>query len=148
MKSEEEYGCTNARRANTSSGQKGEVSDEELWTMYMDGKHTIEELACATGIIRSTMKRRFKRIEKDSGQPSLSGGGRPYRRHLLEHNWGIILAIDDATSTVLYLSFLWYETVEDYFTAIVSIEERGYVIRGIVFDEMQNLFKEFSRYNL
>ena len=124
-------------------------SDEELWAMYMDGKQTMEELARAAGVSRSTIKRRFKRIEKDWEQPSLSGGGFVHiDATYWGHNWGILLAIDDATSTVLYLSFIRHETVEDYRRAIASIEERGYAIKGIVFDGMQSLFKEFSRYNL
>ena len=61
-------------------------------------------------------------------------------------NWGILLAIDDLTGAVLYLEFIRHETVEDYRTAIASIENRGYCIKGIIVDGMRSLFSEFARY--
>ena len=62
------------------------------------------------------------------------------------HNWGVMLALDDATGDVLYMDFIRHETVGDYRMAIESIEARGYRIKGIIIDGMQRLFTEFSRY--
>ena len=105
------------------------------------------ELAQATGTSRSTIQRRFKRIEKEWVQPPLSGGGFVHiDATYWGHSWGIMLAIDDSTSAVLYLAFIRHETIEDYRTAVSSIEDRGYHIKGMVIDGMHSLFREFSRY--
>ena len=121
--------------------------DDELWAMYQEGKQTMEELAEKSGVSHSTIKRRFRNMVKTWEQPTLSGGGFVHiDATYWGHSWGILLAIDDATSTVLYLSFIRHETVEDYRVAIASIESRGYRIDGIVIDGMQSLFKEFSGY--
>ena len=122
-------------------------NDDELWTMYQEEKQTMLELAVKSGVSRSTIKRRFRHIVRTWEQPSLSGGGFVHiDATYWGHNWGVILAIDDATSAVLYLAFIRHETVEDYRMAIASIEARGYRIDGIVIDGMQSLFKEFSMY--
>lgn len=56
------------------------------------------------------------------------------------HNWGVMLAMDDATGKVLYMAFIKHETVGDYCAAIASIESRGYSVKGIVIDGMRSLF--------
>jgi hypothetical protein len=68
-------------------------------------------------------------------QPMLHGSGYVHvDAAYWGRNWGILLAIDDLTGAVLYLEFIRHETVEDYRTAIASIENRGYCIKGIVVD--------------
>ncbi len=121
--------------------------DHDLWAMYMDGKQTMEELAKATGTSRATIKRRFRGIKKEWEHQPLSGGGFVHvDATYWGRNWGILLAIDGSTSSVLYLAFIRHETVDDYRTAIASIEGRGYLIKGLVIDGMQSLFREFSYY--
>ena len=46
------------------------------------------------------------------------------------------------------MDFVHNETVADYETAIASIEERGYKIKGIIIDGKQSLFKAFSKYEI
>lgn len=59
-----------------------------------------------------------------------------------------MLAIDDATGKVLYLSFIKNETNADYEAAILSIKERGFEIKGLIVDGKQSLFSMFSGYNI
>ena len=78
-------------------------------------------------------------------QPMLHGSGYVHvDAAYWGRNWGILLAIDDLTGAVLYLEFIRHETVEDYRTAIASIENRGYCIKGIIVDGMRSLFSEFA----
>lgn len=46
------------------------------------------------------------------------------------------------------MSFIKHETIADYCGAIRSIEQRGYVIKGIIIDGMRSLFGEFANYRL
>ena len=64
------------------------------------------------------------------------------------HNWGVMLALDNASGSVLYMEFIHNETLEDYEKAVASIEERGFEIKGIIVDGKQCLFKNFSQYKI
>ena len=55
----------------------------------------------------------------------------------------MLLALDTESGKPLYLSFVKSETVKDYEDAVVSIEKRGYVIRGLIIDGKKSLFKSF-----
>ena len=61
-------------------------------------------------------------------------------------NWGIILAIDDATGQVLYIAFIKHETTQSYIDAVEAIMAAGYMIRGIIIDGKQELFTAFKDY--
>ena len=94
--------------------------------MYQDGKQTVPELAGSLGISSSTIRRRFSTLEIKWVQPPLSGGGYVHvDATYWGHNWGVMLAMDDATGKVLYMAFIKHETVGDYCAAIASIESRG-----------------------
>ena len=97
----------------------------------------------------SSIKRRLKTIRQDWVQPNLSGSGFVHLDATYwGHNWGVMLAVDSASGFPLYMSLIKHETVADYRTAVGSIEERGYAIRGIIIDGMPSLFKEFCGYNV
>ena len=42
-----------------------DVSPEELWVSYQDGKQTISELAAAHGVSPSTIKRRLHAVSRE-----------------------------------------------------------------------------------
>ncbi len=115
--------------------------------MYQGGKQTASELSRITGLSLSTVRRRLSSVDRIWMQPPLAGSGYV---HIDATYWGrnrgVMLALDGLTGRVLYMAFIRHETIEDYRTAIESIESRGYLIRGIIVDGMQGLFREFSRY--
>lgn len=55
-------------------------------------------------------------------------------------SWGVLLALDEHSGFPLYLAFIENETASDYEKAIRSIEERGYMIFGIIIDGKKSLF--------
>lgn len=124
-------------------------SDSQIWSLYQDNKQTIKELSASLNVSESTIKRHLRNISIEWKQPPLSGGGFV---HLDATYWGhgrgIMLAVDDETSFVLYMSFIQNETNEDYMAAVRSIKERGYDIKGLIIDGKQSLFALFSDYKI
>ena len=124
-----------------------ELSLTDLWNKYQDGKQTIKELSVFYKVSESTIKRTLQKIKKEWLQPPLEGGGFVHLDVTYwGHNFGVFLAVDSETGKVLYMAFVKNETIQDYKNAIVSITERGYIIRGIIIDGKQHLFKTFSNY--
>ncbi len=127
--------------------QRRGLSEEDIWSLYLDGKQTAEEVSRMAGVSLSTVRRRLSLVERTWVQPCLTGEGYVHiDATYWGHNWGVMLALDDATGRVLYMDFIRHETVNDYRTAIESIEARGYCIKGLIIDGMHSLFKEFARY--
>lgn len=119
-----------------------------IWDAYQNGKQTIQELAKSYHVSTSTIKRRPHTIEQVWFQPDLIGmsGFVHLDATYWGRNWGIMLALDNATGMPLYLAFIKSETTHDYKAAVDAIVDAGYAIRGIVIDGKQALFKEFSDY--
>ena len=126
-----------------------QVSDDELWTAYQQQKQTINELSVRFRISLSTVKRRLHDIKCEWVQPPLNGSGFVHLDVTYwGRNFGVLLALDTESGKPLYLSFVKSETVKDYEDAVVSIEKRGYVIRGLIIDGKKSLFKSFSEYHV
>ena len=104
---------------------RNEVSAEELWRCYLDGKQTVSELSAAYGLSPSTIKRRLSEVTMEWEQPSLEGGGFV---HLDTTYWGrgfgVLLALESSTGRPLYMSFVRNETTKDYEEAVRSIRAR------------------------
>ena len=121
------------------------MTDDELWTLYQAKKQTIVEIAASSGKSPSTVKRRLRGIAIKWEQPHLDGMSGfvhldvTYRGR----NWGVLLALDDATSRPLYVAFVKHETVADYVQAVETITRMGYTVKGIVIDGMRSLFDMF-----
>jgi len=97
----------------------------------------------------SSIKRRLRTIRQEWVQPALSGCGFVHLDVTYwGHNWGVMLAVDSENGFPLYMSLIKHETIADYRVAVSSIEERGYVIRGIIIDGMPSLFKVFRDYSV
>ncbi len=126
---------------------RNEVSTEELWRSYQDGKQTVTELSATYRLSQSTIKRRLGEVSKKWVQPPLKGGG---FIHLDTTYWGrgfgVLLALDSSTGFPLYMSFVKSETTRDYEDAVCSIRERGFHIQGIIIDGKKSLFSSFAEY--
>lgn len=124
------------------------ITQDDLWEAYTNGKQTIYELASIYRKSPSSIKRRLRDIERVWVQPNLSGqsGYVHLDATYWGHNWGVMLALDDATNKPLYMAFIKSETTLDYRLAVDTIVTAGYTIRGIIIDGKQALFKEFEMY--
>ena len=124
-------------------------SDMEIWLQYQENKQTIAELSQQLNTSESTIKRHLRNICLEWQQPHLQGSGYVHLDVTYwGHNWGVMLALDDATGFPLYMEFIHSETTADYQNAVRSIEERGYRIDGLIIDGKQSLFSVFSKYNI
>ena len=121
------------------------MTDDELWTLYQAKKQTIVEIAASSGKSPSTVKRRLRGIAIKWEQPHLDGMSGFVHLDVTYwgRNWGVLLALDDATSRPLYVAFVKHETVADYVQAVETITRMGYTIQGIVIDGMRSLFDMF-----
>ena len=115
------------------AGEK--LSDEHLWHLYQERKQTAVEIAIEVGVSRSTISRRLKKIDVEWHQPSLKGMSGYVHLDVTYwgHNWGVLLALDDASNKPLYIAFIQAEKNSDYELAIRTIKDNGYDIKGIVF---------------
>ena len=107
------------------------MTDKELWTLYQAGKQTVGEIAAIAGKSPSTIKRRLRGIDIRWEQPRLDGRGGFVHLDVTYwgRNWGVLLALDDATCRPLYVAFVKHETVADYVKAVGTITSMGYAIR-------------------
>lgn len=125
-------------------------SEDTLWRLYQDNKQTVSELSAMFGTSESTIKRLLANIKKEWVQPKLSGcsGYVHLDATYWGHNWGVMLALDEESGYPLYVEFIKSETNMDYTNAIHSLEERGYVTKGLIIDGKQSLFGMFSDYKI
>ena len=125
------------------------VSEDALWDACQQEKQTIKEPSVRFGMSVATVKRRLHDIKRKWVQPSLSGEGFV---HLAVtywgHGFGVLLALDSRTGKPLYMVFVKSETVKDYEDAVSSIKERCYIIRGLIIDGKQSLFRTFPGYHI
>lgn len=126
-----------------------EISSDELWRLYTENKQTIGELAQAYSVSESTIKRRLSEITKEWEQPALCGSGFVHLDATYwGRNWGVLLALDEESGMPLFVSFINHERVQDYIDAVTSIQQRGFIIKGLILDGMQSLFREFKDHKL
>lgn len=124
-------------------------SNDEIWSLYMEGKQTISELSHRFDVSVSTIKRRLKEVDKKWEQPVIEGSGFVHLDATYwGRGWGVLLALDEHSGYPLYLAFIENETASDYEAAVRSIEERGYTISGIIIDGKKSLFALFSGYRI
>lgn len=125
-------------------------SADEVWCLYQQNKQTVLELSAMFSTSESTIKRLLATIKKEWEQPDLTGcsGYVHLDATYWGHNWGVMLALDEESWYPLYVEFIKSETNADYLNAVRSIEERGYVIKGLIIDGKQALFSMFSDYKI
>lgn len=126
------------------------MTNAELWTWYQANKQTVAELSAITGKSPSTIKRRLREVAVSWEQPCLEGMSGFVHLDVTYwgRNWGVMLALDDATCRPLYVAFIRHETVADYVKAVDTITGNGYTVKGIVIDGMRSLFDVFSQYRI
>lgn len=129
-------------------GRYHRLSSVQVWSAYLEGKQTIIEVAQCHQVSESTIKRLLRKSTFEWEQPTLTG--RSGFVHLdatyWGRNWGIVLAIDEATGDVLYLAFIKHETIQAFVDAIAAIVTAGYTIKGIIIDGKIELFTAFADY--
>ena len=122
------------------------MTDSELWALYQANKQTVGEIAAIASKSPSTIKRRLRKIAIKWEQPRLDGMSGYVHLDVTYwgRNWGVLLALDDATCRPLYVAFVKHETVADYVQAVETVTRMGYTIQGIVIDGMRSLFERFG----
>ena len=129
-------------------GSYHRLSFNNIWQEYLEGKQTISEIADKHHVSESTVKRCLRKQVIEWSQPSLIGlsGYVHIDATYWGRNWGILLAIDEATGRVLYIAFIKHETTQSYIDAVEAIVAAGYMIKGIIIDGKQELFTAFKNY--
>lgn len=124
------------------------LSFNSIWQEYLESKQTISEIANRHHVSESTVKRYLHKQVIEWSQPSLIGlsGYVHIDATYWGRNWGILLAIDEATGQVLYIAFIKHETTQSYIDAVEAIVAAGYMIKGIIIDGKQELFTAFKDY--
>ena len=132
------YKCCNCGRQFRAGAT---ISDDAIWQLYQTRKQSVGDIAKHYGVSPSTIKRRLSNIKIRWSQPQISGGGYVHLDTTYwGHNWGVLLALDNASRKPLYLEFINHETIDDYLEALDSIEKREFEIRGIIIDGKKGLF--------
>lgn len=124
------------------------LSSYIIWKEYLEGKQTLSEIAAKYRLSMSTIQRLLHQSVIEWEQPNLQecSGYVHIDATYWGRNWGIILAIDETTSIVLYMSFIRHETTQSYVDAVNAIVAAGYVIKGVIIDGKQELFAAFKNY--
>lgn len=126
------------------------MSDKELWFLYQERKQTASEIALQASVSRMTIHRKLKHLTIEWEQPSLQAisGYVHLDTTYWGRNWGVLLALDDATTKPLYFAFVKSETNDDYALAIKTIKANGYTIKGVVIDGRKGLMPLLSEYRI
>ena len=138
------YKCTVCFRQFNARKQ---ISPQEVWELYQNGKQTIREISKSLGVGEMTVKRRLQSMRIGWKPPVLRG------RHGIIHidatyfgrNNGVIVALE-SSGEVLYVKCIKHERILDYTEAVEALVSQGYGVDGIVIDGIQQLFSVLSRY--
>ena len=122
---------------------------QTLWHDYLEGKQTMNELAAANGVSRSTVKRILSKVAITWRNPVCRGHGViQLDATYFGRNCGVLVALEATSRRPLYLKHIAHERTSDYAEALAWIERGGYVVDGIVIDGMQTLFSLFQDYKV
>ena len=122
---------------------------QTLWHDYLEGKQTMNELAAANGVSRSTVKRILSKVAITWRNPVCRGHGViQLDATYFGRNCGVLVALEATSRRPLYLKHIAHERTSDYAEALAWIERDGYVVDGIVIDGMQTLFSLFKDYKV
>mgnify|MGYP000756956322 FL=1 len=126
-----------------------DLTKEDIWEMYLNGKQTIAQISRTTGLSASTVTRRLASISFSWEQPGIKGSG---VIHLdatyFGRNTGVLLALESGSGRLLYMKHIAHEHISDYEDAVKHIVGCGYIIQGIVIDGLQKLFSVLSEYRI
>lgn len=125
------------------------LNSKVLWQEYLQNKQTYKEIGIRYGVSESTVKRKIRKIG-DEWYPIIPGkeGFLLLDTTYFGRNWGVLAAMDAQTGDILYRKYVHHERVSDYTQCVSTIEEQGFVVKGMVIDGMKGLFQEFSKYQV
>ena len=123
-----------------------EVSEDDLWDAYQQGKQTIKEFSERFGKSIAPIKRRLHGIKREWVQPPRSGEGFV---HLDVTYWGrgfgVLLALDSQTGKPLYLAFVRSETVKDYEGTFTDLKKNLNNHSGLTLEDRKRVFLGIGR---
>lgn len=140
------YRCKSCNKQFVAN--RNRLSYTIIWQEYLESKQTLSEIATKYHLSMSTIQRMLRKQALVWSQPSLIGlsGYVHIDATYWGRNWGMLLAIDNATGQVLYMAFIKHETTQSYIDAVEAIVAAGYTIKGIIIDGKQELFTAFKGY--
>lgn len=109
------------------------VSTAEMWSMYLHGKQTVEEIGRLTGISASTVKRRLREVRIEWEQPGISGCGVVHiDATYFGRNTGVLLALESGSGRLLYMQHIAHEHMSDYETAVTNDAQAAASARRLI----------------
>ncbi|MGB4627070.1 MAG: hypothetical protein WBI36_04630 [Erysipelotrichaceae bacterium] len=125
------------------------VNYDLFWQEYLHNKQTYNEISERYGVSVSTVKRKIASVQEE-WQPIIpqKAGFLLLDTTYFGRNWGILVAMDAETSSVLYRKYVYHECIKDYVECVQYIVNQGFIVKGMVVDGMRGLFKTFSQYQV
>lgn len=115
----------------------------------MFGKQTYLDLAVQYNVSESTIKRKIKlHLQVAKSTPKARSVTLLMDATYWGRNWGVLVIMDAQSGEVLYHKYIGNERLLDYKEGVDYLEQKGFVIDGIVCDGFKGLFQIFSKYKV
>ncbi len=125
------------------------INYDLFWREYLRNKQTYQEISNRYGVSSSTVKRKIATIVEE-WHPVIPQkvGFLLIDTTYFGRNWGVLVAMDAETGSILYRKYVRHERIKDYVECVSYIVSQGFIVKGMVVDGMRGLFKVFSQYQV